>query len=92
MARINLSGILGDMGGTVILGKQGRLVVPAELRAGLGLTEGDVLTIQADGTRLIIERRDDAIRRLRGMVTARSGGRSLVEELLSERVAEVRRG
>lgn len=76
------------MSGTVVLGKQGRLVVPADLRAELGFAEGDVLHVQRMGTRLVIERPGDAARGLVGLLAEKSAGRSLVEELLAERVAE----
>ncbi|MCC8926682.1 MAG: AbrB/MazE/SpoVT family DNA-binding domain-containing protein [Rhodococcus sp. (in: high G+C Gram-positive bacteria)] len=73
---------------TVTLGKQGRFVVPADLRAELGLSEGDVLSVQRVGTRLIVERPSDAARSMRGMLADHSNGRSLVEELLAERISE----
>ena len=47
---------------TVTLGKQGRLVVPAELRTELGLGEGDVLHVQRVGRRIVLERPVDALR------------------------------
>lgn len=72
----------------MVLGKQGRFVVPADLRSELGLAEGDVLSVQRVGTRLVIERPSDATHSLRGMLTSFTQGRSLVEELLSERVIE----
>lgn len=77
---------------TVVLGKQGRLVVPAELRAELGFHEGEVLAVQRVGTRLVIERPNDAVRSLRGILSGQTSGRSLVEELLAERLAEVEAG
>lgn len=73
---------------TVLLGKQGRFVVPADLRSELGLCEGDVLSVQRVGTRLVIERPNDAAHSLRGMLREHSKGRSLVEELLAERIGE----
>ncbi|WP_040518503.1 AbrB/MazE/SpoVT family DNA-binding domain-containing protein [Gordonia aichiensis] len=80
------------MSATVVLGKQGRLVVPADLRSELDLREGDVLSVQRVGDRLVIERPADALRSLRGALAARSRGRSLVEALLAERLAEVESG
>lgn len=76
------------MDATIVMGKQGRVVIPAELRAELSLTEGDVLHVQRRGRRLVIERPDDAGDELHGLLTPTSSGRSLVEELLAERLAE----
>ncbi|HQV17567.1 MAG: AbrB/MazE/SpoVT family DNA-binding domain-containing protein [Gordonia sp.] len=73
---------------TVTLGKQGRLVVPAELRTELGLGEGDVLHVQRIGRRIVLERPVDALRELRGIMTPATRGKSLVEELLADRIAE----
>lgn len=78
------------MDATVVMGRQGRLVVPAELRTELGLAEGQVLHVQLVGTRIVLERPADAANELRGILRARSSGRSLVEELLAERLAEAR--
>jgi AbrB family looped-hinge helix DNA binding protein len=52
---------------TVVLGIQGRLVVPAEARKELGLAAGDELVLHTEGGRLVIERREDAAKRLRGL-------------------------
>lgn len=78
------------MDATLVMGKQGRLVVPAEMRTELGLAEGAVLHVQLVGTRLVLERPTDAADELRGMLRELSSGRSLVEELLAERLAEAR--
>lgn len=73
---------------TVVLGKQGRFVIPSDIRSELGFNEGDALSVQRVGTRLVIERPDDATHSLRGMLTDHSEGRSLVDELLAERIGE----
>ncbi|GAA1481646.1 hypothetical protein GCM10009624_20860 [Gordonia sinesedis] len=73
----------------MIVGKQGRLVVPADLRSELDLREGEALSIRRVGTTLVLERPEDAARTLRGFLADASAGRSLVEELLAERLAEV---
>lgn len=75
------------MRATVVLGVQGRLVVPAEARKELGLAAGDELVLHTEGRRLVLERQDDAARRLRGLY-ASPATRGAVEELLAERRQE----
>jgi len=72
------------MRAAVVLGVQGRLVVPAEVRRELGLAAGDELVLHTEDGRLVLERREDAARRLRGLF-ASSATRGSVEELLTER-------
>lgn len=71
----------------VVLGKQGRLVVPAEIRERLGLTAGDQLRLQVVGRRVVLERPDDAVLELRELGAGIPRPRSLVDELLEERRA-----
>jgi AbrB family looped-hinge helix DNA binding protein len=75
------------MDATITLGRQGRLVIPAEIRATLGLSPGDRVHLHLDGHRLIIERPQDAVSELRRLGSGVSSSRSLVEELLAERHA-----
>ena len=75
------------MDATLKLGKQGRLVIPAVMRESLGLAVGDELHIRLAGTRLVLERPQDAVSELRGLGAAVPGARSLVDELLAERRA-----
>jgi len=79
------------MDATLVLGQQGRLVIPAEMRAALGLAAGDQLHVHLAGRRLVIERPQDAVAELRGLAASAAPGRSLVEELLSERRAAAAR-
>jgi antitoxin PrlF len=75
------------MDATVVLGQQGRLVIPAEVRTALGLVAGDHLHLHlhlADG-RLVLERPQDALAQLRVLGSKVPSTRSLVEELLAER-------
>lgn len=76
------------MDATVVLGQQGRIVIPADVRAALGLEPGDQLHLQVDDRRLVLERPADAAGRLRALGRAVPSGRSLVDELLAERRAE----
>ena len=75
------------MDATVVLGQQGRLVIPADLRAELGLAPGDRLHVQLAGRRLVVQRQKDAVEELRGLANKVPKTRSLVEELLAERLA-----
>jgi len=71
----------------IILGQQGRLVIPAAVRGALGLTPGDRLHLRLSGARLVLERPEDAVAELRGLAASVPRTRSLVEELLAERRA-----
>lgn len=75
------------MDATVVLGQQGRLVIPAEVRAALGLAAGDQLHLRLEGHQLVLERPCDAVLELRRLGTVVSDRRSLVDELLAERRA-----
>lgn len=70
---------------TLVMGQQGRLVIPAEVRAALGLQPGDRLHLHLTGGRLVLERPQDAVAELRALGAAVPSSRSLVEELLAER-------
>jgi AbrB family looped-hinge helix DNA binding protein len=73
------------MDATVVLGQQGRMVIPADVRRALGLAPGDRLHLQVAGQRLVLERQQDAIAELRRLAAAVPEERSLVDELLAER-------
>lgn len=75
------------MDATLVMGQQGRLVIPAEIRAALGLAPGDRLHLSVSGDRLVLERPQDAVTQLRRLGAAVAPGRSLVEELLADRRA-----
>jgi AbrB family looped-hinge helix DNA binding protein len=76
---------------TVTVGPQGRVVIPAALRAELGIEPGSSLVARVEGGRLIFESREAIIRRLQARFSKGAKGRSAVAELLAERRAEVRR-
>jgi AbrB family looped-hinge helix DNA binding protein len=77
---------------SVQLGDRGRLVLPAQLRKRLNLHEGDELlvTVQGDGS-LRMTSPGQVVRETRGLYRARTGRRSLADELIAERRAEVKR-
>lgn len=79
------------MDATIVVGKQGRVVIPAEFREQLGLAAGDQLHLHLAGTRLVIQRPQDAAGELRRLASAVPLARSLVEELLAERRAAAAR-
>jgi len=76
------------MDATLVMGQQGRLVIPAEIRETLGLAPGDRLHLHLAGTRLVLERPRDAVSELRRLGTDVPRARSLVDELLAERRAD----
>lgn len=71
----------------MVLGQQGRVVIPAAVRAALGLRPGDRLHLHLADGRLVLERPGDAVTELRGLASSLTRARSLVEELLAERRA-----
>lgn len=73
------------MDATLRLGQQGRVVIPAEVRAALGLAPGDRLHLHVSGQRLVLQRQQDAAAELRGLAANVPRGRSLVQEFLAER-------
>ncbi|CAN5787680.1 hypothetical protein BH23ACT11_BH23ACT11_10280 [soil metagenome] len=72
----------------VRVGPQGRIVIPAAVREELGLGVGDELSTRVEDGRLVLERREDVARRLQGKFASVAPGRSLSEELISERRRE----
>lgn len=75
------------MDATIVLGQQGRVVIPAEVRIALGLTPGDRLHLHVGGARLVLQRRHDVVAELRALADDVPRSRSFVEELLAERRA-----
>lgn len=73
------------MDATVVLGQQGRIVIPKEVRGALGLASGDHLHLRLVGHSMVLERPQDAASELRGLASNVPMSRSLVEELLHER-------
>jgi len=73
------------MDATLVLGQQGRVVIPSEVRAALGLAPGDQLHLHVQGDQLLLQRPQDALRQLRRMASGVPAKRSFVDELLKER-------
>ncbi len=77
---------------TLRVGPQGRIVIPADLRRDLEIETGSTLVAHVESDRLVLERREDILARLRRETRAsRAAGGSVVDELIAERRAEARR-
>jgi AbrB family looped-hinge helix DNA binding protein len=72
----------------VTIGPQGRLVVPARLRRRLGIEAGDVLVARAEDDRLVLERRQAILGRIRSRFAKVPTDVSLADELIAHRREE----
>jgi len=71
------------------LGRQGRLVIPAEARRELALEPGDELIVRVEDGVLLVEPRATALRRVQAEVRNWvPQDRSLADELIAERREE----
>ncbi len=75
----------------VQIGAQGRLVIPAAVRKALRLRPGDRLVARVEEDRLILERREAIVRRLKARFSHIPEEVSLADELIAERRAEAAR-
>ena len=74
------------------LAANGRIVIPAPLRAALGLKEGARLVARVDDGVIVIEPIEAAIRRAQAIVARHaSEGRTLSDDLIADRRAEAAR-
>jgi AbrB family looped-hinge helix DNA binding protein len=74
------------------LGKNGRVVIPAQFRKTLGILEGDTLMMTLDDGMIRILTPQKAIQRVQEMVRRYvPEGVSLADELIAERRAEAAR-
>jgi len=70
------------------VGRQGRIVIPAPLRLALGLAPGDMLVATAEEDRLVMERPEAALQRLRDRFRHLPRDVSLADEVMAERQKE----
>lgn len=75
----------------VIVGDQGRIVIPARFRRELGLQPGDELMVRVKDGQLILEALDHALTRIQSRIVAAGPGQSGVAELIQERLREARK-
>jgi AbrB family looped-hinge helix DNA binding protein len=75
----------------VRLNEQGRLVIPAELRAAAGLEPGSDLVLEAREGEVRIRNVRTAVARVQDKYRRLAKGRDLVDELLAERRKEAAR-
>lgn len=71
------------------LDPQGRVVIPADVRRGLGLSPGEPLVVRVEDGRLIMEKRENVMRRLRARFAKIPPQVSLADELIADRRREV---
>ncbi|HET6467682.1 MAG TPA: AbrB/MazE/SpoVT family DNA-binding domain-containing protein [Geminicoccaceae bacterium] len=72
--------------------RQGRMVIPAPIRAELGIENGGVLTLETDEDGVHLRSHHQAIRKIQELVRRYvPDGVSLVDELIAERRAEAAR-
>jgi AbrB family looped-hinge helix DNA binding protein len=75
----------------VNVGPQGRVVIPARLRRILAIDQGDTLVARVEDGRIVLEKREQVLARLRRRFEKVPGEVSLANELISERREEARR-
>lgn len=79
-----------DGHGSLIIGRQGRLVIPAHLRRELMIGEGDRLEVHREGDALILTPSRVRVNELRGMLRHKGDGH-VVDHLIAERRRDAKR-
>jgi AbrB family looped-hinge helix DNA binding protein len=80
------------MAETVVLGENGRIVLPAAIRHEFGLEAGEPLTVFAENGEIKILSRKMALESIRaGIIRKRGSLKGLLDEFLSERREEASR-
>lgn len=76
------------------IGRQGRFVIPAEIRRALALDAGTEVVVRVEDGSVIVEPLERAVAEVQAVVAGYLGdsGRSLVDELLEERRQEAADG
>ncbi|BBM68883.1 AbrB/MazE/SpoVT family DNA-binding domain-containing protein [Rhodothermus marinus] len=73
------------------LGKRGQVVIPANVRQQLGLAPGDRLIVRVEDGRLILEKRQEVIERVKARFAHIPSEVCLSDELIAERRADAQR-
>ncbi|MGH7862832.1 MAG: AbrB/MazE/SpoVT family DNA-binding domain-containing protein [Candidatus Dormibacteraceae bacterium] len=76
---------------SIRVGKQGRLVLPHQLRDAVRISEGDALVAWVEDDGIVLASEDAIRRRLRGRFKSKTG-RSAVDALLAGRRADALNG
>ena len=84
----NMSGLRASL----MVAPNGRVVIPADIRAALGVKDGGKLIARVENGALVLETIQSAVARAQAMVRKYiPEGTSLVDELIAERRAEAER-
>ena len=76
----------------LVMASNGRVVIPADIRAALGIRDGGKLIARIENGALVLETVHAALAKVQAMVREYvPEGTSLVDELIAERRAEVER-
>lgn len=75
----------------VNVGPQGRIVIPARLRRSLAIKQRDTLVARLEERRIVLEKREEVLDRVRRRFEKVPREVSLADELISERREEARR-
>jgi len=73
------------------INEQGRLVIPAELRAASGIKPGSEVVLEAREGEIRIRNVDDALTRVQAKYKRLAQSRNVVDEFLAERREEAAR-
>jgi len=75
----------------VSVGRQGRIVIPARIREELGIGPGDEFVARVEEGRLVLEKRENVLKRVQARFARVPAGTDLAEELVRDRREEARR-
>lgn len=75
----------------VRVGLQGRVVIPARIREQLGIGIGDELVARIEGGCMILEKRENVLKRVKERFASVPDEVKLADELISERREEARK-
>lgn len=76
---------------SVQVGPQGRIVIPAHMRRALGIGPGEELLIRAEDGKLVLEKREQVLKRVQSWFAQVLPDASMADELIAERREEARK-